>query len=317
MNKMVAWINYIKQRIAKNKNFLCVITGPTGSGKSWAGLSIAEQLDPEFDISRCVFRGKDLMELINSGTLKKGSVIFFDESQIDLNNRAWQSLMNKLLNYLLTTFRHRCFVLIFTSPYIDFLDSSSLKLFHANFETVSINREKKTCSIKPKQLQYNQNLKRWYHKYLKASVGKKFSKIKRWHVRKPSAELIKQYEERKTIFTTMLNKQIEEKFSKLDGDGKVTKDKQETRIELNPFQAEIIRCWEKGIFEVKDIVKTIHAPHSSISISIAQLAKKGIYRQHYGYNAGFVAIPQAKSIYQLNSSPPLQTSKKQESIKAI
>ena len=68
------WISYIKQRISKNKNFLGFISGQTGSGKSWSSIAIAEQLDPEFNIDRCVFSGLELMALINSGELKRGSV---------------------------------------------------------------------------------------------------------------------------------------------------------------------------------------------------------------------------------------------------
>lgn len=61
------WIKYIKNRIKQNKNFMCLITGQTGSGKSWSGLKICELLNDDFNIQRVVFKGKDLMMLINSG----------------------------------------------------------------------------------------------------------------------------------------------------------------------------------------------------------------------------------------------------------
>jgi len=49
-----AIIRYIRKRITQNKNFLALFTGPTGSGKSWTSLSIAEMLNEDFNISRLV-----------------------------------------------------------------------------------------------------------------------------------------------------------------------------------------------------------------------------------------------------------------------
>lgn len=213
-------VRYILNRIRNNKNFLATITGPTGSGKSWTALSIAELLDPTFSVDRIIFKGKDLMKLINEGDLKAGSVIIWDEAGIDLSNRNWQSVTNKMLNALLQTFRHRNFILIFTVPFHDFIDSSSKKLFHADFETQRINKNKMEVIIKPKLLQYNPNLGKWYRKYLKVKRQGKIFKVKRWAVPKPSDKLIKDYEERKNQFTRKLNEDIHKELAKLEGDGK-------------------------------------------------------------------------------------------------
>jgi len=203
-------VKYVLNRIKKNKNFICSIIGPTGSGKSWTALSFAEFLDAEFDIDRVVFRARDLMELINSGKLKSGSVIVWDEAGIDLSNRNWQSVMNKVINYLLQTFRHKNFILIFTVPYLDFIDSASRKMFHAEFETAGINVSKKTCMIKPKLLQYNSGMQKTYKKYLKVrKQSKGIIKVRKWAVPKPSNYIIKEYEEKKLLFTKDLNEDIE------------------------------------------------------------------------------------------------------------
>jgi ABC-type oligopeptide transport system ATPase subunit len=210
-------VKYVHRRIKNNKNFLVTITGPTGSGKSWTGLSIAELLDPTFNIDRVIFKGKELMRLINTGNLKPGSVILWDEAGIDLSNRNWQSVTNKMLNALLQTFRSRNFILIFTVPFSDFVDASSRKLFHADFETQRINKALQEVVIKPKLLQYNPNLKKWYRKYLKVSSNGKMIKIKRWAVPKPSDELIKVYEAKKVLFANDLNKDIGKQLEKLEG----------------------------------------------------------------------------------------------------
>jgi hypothetical protein len=214
--KDYSMIRYIHRRIKNNKNFLATITGPTGSGKSWSALSIAELLDPTFTADRIIFKGKDLMKLINYADLKPGSVIIWDEAGIDLSNRNWQSVTNKMLNALLQTFRNKNFILIFTVPFHDFIDSSSRKLFHADFETQRINKNQEKVIIKPKLLQYNSNLAKWYKKYLKVKIDYKIIKIKRWAVPKPSDKLIAEYEQRKNQYTKVLNAEIEKELGKLE-----------------------------------------------------------------------------------------------------
>src|SRR3972149_1221824 len=227
-------VRYIHRRIKNNKNFLATITGPTGSGKSWTALSMAQLLDPEFNADRVIFKARELMKLINDGTLHSGSVIVWDEAGIDLSNRNWQSVTNKMLNALLQTFRHKNFILFFTVPFHDFIDSSSKKLFHADFETQRINKNQEVVVIKPKLLQYNSNLAKWYRKYLKVSINGKIVKVKRWSVPKPSDELIKAYEERKNFFTKDLNKDIDKQLEELEPEQtneiQIEKEKQSTNV---------------------------------------------------------------------------------------
>src|SRR3989344_3364139 len=143
------WISYIRQRIRQQKNFLGFLSGPTGSGKSWSCLRIAEELDPEFNIDRCVFGGLELMNLINSGKLKRGSVIIFEEMGVEMSNKMWHSVTNQMLNYLMQTFRHLGFILLMNSPYMDFVDSATRKLFHAEMQTMKISFDKGVVYLKP------------------------------------------------------------------------------------------------------------------------------------------------------------------------
>lgn len=268
-----SWVKYIHKRIDDNKNFIMIISGPTGSGKTWAGLSLGELSDPDFSIDNVVFKGTELMKLINSGELKSGSVILWDEAGIDLSSRSWQSMMNKMLNFLLQTFRHKNFILIMTAPYGDFIDSSSRKLFHAEFETQSINKSLKTCTTKPKLLQYNSQMKKWYTHYLKV-IKKDIGTIKitRWAIPKPSNELIKVYEQKKTIFTTELNKNIEKSLNKLE--------KNDEDV-LTDRQKEILSFWKKGMYHQGIIAKEIGTKESTISDNIKWMKKKGYDRDEY------------------------------------
>lgn len=206
---MTGWTTWIKNRITKNKNFIGFVGGPTGSGKSWTCLSIAEQIDPNFNIDQVVFKALDLMRLVNSNKLRPGSVIIFEEAGVELSNRNWQNIVNKMLNYLLQTFRHKQLILLMNSPYMDFIDKSSRKLIHAHFKVMTIDRDNKQTIIKPQLIQYNERKDKFYYKYLrvvKARIG--IQCIKEWAVNKPSEKIIADYEAKKSLYTSNLNNDI-------------------------------------------------------------------------------------------------------------
>lgn len=252
-----SWVRYFNRRIQLNKNNLVVFTGSTGSGKTWSAASILEIMSKEdgafFGIDHIVFSLKELMELINSDKLKKGSKILFDEPQVSISNREFQSEANKVFNYLLSTFRHRNWTLFFCTPYEDLLDKSTRKLFHAKFETTSINVNTGTCRIKPKFLEYNSQIGKFYEKFLRVSYRPKGSdknivtKLKYWDIPKPSKDLIVAYEQKKENFTTNLNKNIMNRLNKYEEGGKsMTKAfiEQTDRTEQKPLSPRQKWAWE-------------------------------------------------------------------------
>jgi len=274
-----AWIGYIKKRIKDNKNFLCMVVGPTGSGKSLTALSILEMLNDKFNIDMVVFNGKDLIKLINYGTYEKtkDNVIGFlwDEAGVELSNRNWQSITNKIINYLLQTFRHRNFVLIFTAPYMDFVDSSTRKLFHAVFETCGINKQKQTVTIKPKQIQYNADRKKFYYHYLKVSVEDNgVVKKKRWKIHRPTPEVEKLYERKKFAFTSELNKKIEKTFDSLDDDGRKRKPMTEIQKMVKKYRDQGVKPQEE-IARLVTIERKEKTSQQTVSNALQSLLFKG------------------------------------------
>jgi len=273
--KKIYWIQYANQRISQNKNLLITISGQTGSGKSWTAASIAEQIDKDFNVNRIVFSGQELMKLINSDKLKKGSVIVWDEAGVDLSNRSWQSTTNKLLNHLLQTFRHRCFILIFTAPYMNFIDSATRRLFHAEFQTVSIDYKERTVKVRPQLIQYNSRLNKFYYKWLRiVTKGDGVVPLVEWNVKAPNKELIKQYEEKKTMFTNQLNAEIE---SELVAD----KRRKGKNKPLTERQEKILSCWLRGIFFQKDIATEIGTDQSVICNNEKWMFNKGYDKGTY------------------------------------
>ena len=264
------WVTYIKKRIKQNKNFMAFIGGPTGSGKSFSCISLAEMLDTTFNIDRIVFTGKALMEQINSD-LPKGSVIVFEEAGIQMNNRNWQSKINKVLNFLAQTFRHKCLIILFNSPYIDFVDSATRRLFHAEFQTVSIDFKTQTTRLKPRLLQYNGRIGKMYYKRLIVlKKGKGSVKIDSLRLPKPSKDLLTLYEAKKTAFTTELNKTITNAFNEevVGGQSKKIKD-------LTSIQSEIVELL-KGGKTIPEIATLKGRESSSVYRSIDLIKKKGI-----------------------------------------
>jgi hypothetical protein len=203
------WVTYIKNRIAKKKNFLGIITGPTGSGKSWSGLSICYQVDPTFKPERIVYKIEQLMKLINENKVESGQAILWDEVGVDLSSRNWQGLINKLINFLLQTFRNKRIILIMTCPYTDFVDANTRKLFHAEFLTQSIDYQNKKVKTKPHIIQYNPRSRKFYYKFLRIRTKLGVAPLKYWNIPKSPDWLIDAYEETKTKFTNALNKDIE------------------------------------------------------------------------------------------------------------
>jgi len=282
-----SWVRYFLRRIQLNKNNLVVFMGATGSGKTWSGISILEIMSKRdkipFTIDHIVFSLKELMELINSGMLKKGSKILFDEPQISISNRDFQSEANKVFNFLLTTFRHRNWTLFFCTPYEDLLDKSTRKLFHAKFETMSINVNTKTCKVKPKVIEYNSQIGKFYEKFLRVSYkplgssNNVVTKLKFWNVPKPSKELIKEYEKKKLNFTTNLNREIMNKLLAYDikNKGKIDNILNRNTKPLTEFQEEVVYCWSKGITKQINVVKELNSSKPKVCIAYKMLRNKG------------------------------------------
>ena len=209
-------IKYIKNRIyKKNKNFLAIICGSTGSGKSTAALAIAEALDSNFNIDNVVFNVNEFMDLLNSAKLKKGAVIIWDEAGVGMPSREWYAISNKAINYVLQTFRHLNLVVLFTTPDFNFIDSQSRRLFHAYFETIGINYEEKINTLKLFLIQNNPKISKVYYKYARILTKEGIVTLNPITINLPTESLLNSYEEKKKEFTTWLNQSMAVRIKKI------------------------------------------------------------------------------------------------------
>ena len=280
-------IAYIKDRVMnKNKNFLMLFVGPTGSGKSYSALRLAEMLDDTFDINRVCFKAKDFMNCINGlveradkGEIIKGKVILWDEFGVEHNAREFMTISNRVINYFFQTSRHLNLIVIMTVPLLSFIDSATRKLCHGVAEMQGINSHDKTASVKVKMLQTNVMTGKEYPKYLRYRRKNKTFVSKKLKFNLPSPEIRGAYEIKKKQFTTQLNKDIMNKLLKSEA-----KDNQPFNPlkALTPLQEKVLDCLRNGITIQREIGKKLGKPQPHITESIKSLRKKGYNIGRYG-----------------------------------
>ena len=220
------WVRYIKWRVRKNKNFLGVFIGQTGSGKSYGALSLADILsDGKLPKENICFTGKEFIKRLRTGladgTLKKGDVIVWDEAGVDLNSKQWMAATHRAINIVMQIFRKENIVVLFTVPFLSFIDSDTRKLIHTCFRTKRIDFTTKELVTSPINLQPNQMSGKIYTHNLKAKVpvGNTSRKVKVKNIRIPLArqDLIDYYEGVKNNFNESQYEKSEKVFDDFEG----------------------------------------------------------------------------------------------------
>lgn len=197
MGKIEEWS---KNRIAKNKNLMGIFIGETGSGKTYAAMKFCKDLDPEFDIDRIAINNQEFMHIVSKG-LPKGSAILYDEAGVGMSHKEWMSTANKAINFVLQTFRHRNYIVIFTSPNFGFVEKGSRSMFHLMFKMHDIDFKNKLSYANTYMIHTNQINGDVYLKKFRDIQG---NKIGRKAFGLPSERMIEHYEKKKTMYTTKL-----------------------------------------------------------------------------------------------------------------
>ena len=244
------FINYIKNRIYRqNKNFFMIIVGSTGSGKSYAALSIASLLNKKFSINDCKFKAIDFLkhskELMDSQKVTKGKVIIWDEFGVEHNAREFMTLSNRVVNHFFQTSRSLNMIFIMTVPYLSYVDSATQKLAHCIVEMTNIDKNNKTSTMKVKFIQVNNMSGKMYPKYLRFFRNGVRKVMKKIIVSIPEQELIDEYEKNKRQYQS---DKYGEMIIRLD-----KKEKKETEIELTPKQQELFDLRVKEGLDMKQV----------------------------------------------------------------
>lgn len=209
-------LKHIRNQIhQKNRNFVGIVVGRVGTGKSYSAMRLAEELDNKFSVDKIFFNVEDLLRVIHEDTLYPGEVLILDEAGVAISNRQhYMNKFNKAMSFLLQTWRHRNLILFVTVPDIAFVDKGIRKMFDAILECRKVIKTQKSVRADWKFVQVNPQSGKAYFHNLKSGRGE-FTV----NIGKPSIHLIHQYEKKKKEFTDKLYRDLEEKI-----DNKITKD---------------------------------------------------------------------------------------------
>src|SRR6056297_351496 len=224
-------IQSVQKRLWKqNKNWLSIITGQTGSGKSWSALSLAEKIDPSFDTSKVVLRPENFMEKVAEREWGQGDVVVFDEAGAGMSAKAHMTKKNRIIDQVLQTFRRQNIAVIFTVPSKSNVDKSVRRLLHTYIETKTIDYINERNHLKWLEMDYNQKTDKIYYKYpQRRTESGALKKIKTVKMGKPSEDLIKAYEEKRTKFQDRKNNEfLDELQEKMSSDSKNDNGKSKT-----------------------------------------------------------------------------------------
>ncbi len=132
-------LNTVKKRVlTKDRDWVCVIDGEEGSGKSVLAQQIAKFLDPNFTIDNIVFNSDDFLKIIKDPKTKKGSAIVLDEAFSAANSRSSLTEVNRSMIGVATEMRQKNLFVIFCIPSFFDLDKyfalwRCRALFHVYF----------------------------------------------------------------------------------------------------------------------------------------------------------------------------------------
>ena len=192
----------------RKKNVGIIVTGGTGSGKSWFALNLAEDLDPTFNVNRVVYNTDAFLKLLvegdETGKLTPGKAIVFDETSHDeaMDSRSSMSGQNKQMAALSTIYRAMRLIVIYVAPNLNQIDSRVRAIsITALFEMISIDYDKKKSKAKVSWVVQNARTGLVYHKRPKMiSANRHITIINSVSFAPPSKELRTSYEKKKMAF---------------------------------------------------------------------------------------------------------------------
>lgn len=129
----------VKTRVLKkDRDWVGLVDGEEGVGKSVLAQQIAVYLDPDFCLENVVFTSDDFIRKIKDPKTKKGTAIVLDEAFNSANSRASMSEVNRSLVGVATEMRQKNLFIIIVLPSFFDLDKyfalwRCRALFHAYF----------------------------------------------------------------------------------------------------------------------------------------------------------------------------------------
>lgn len=127
-----------KKVLTKDRDWVGLVDGEEGVGKSVLAQQLAVFLDPDFNLDNIVFNSDDFIKKIKDPKTKKGTCIVLDEAFSSANSRASMSEVNRSLIGVATEMRQKNLFIIIVLPSFFDLDKyfalwRCRALFHVYF----------------------------------------------------------------------------------------------------------------------------------------------------------------------------------------
>lgn len=146
-------LDKVKNRVLNNdRDFVAVIDGEEGVGKSVLAQQLASYLDPDFNLDHIVFNSDDFIKLIKDPKIKKGSAIVLDEAFSAANNRASLTEVNRAMIGVATEMRQKnLFIFMVLPSFFDLDKYFALWRCRALFHVYFTPEEKRHYILFPKE----------------------------------------------------------------------------------------------------------------------------------------------------------------------
>jgi len=246
---------YFWQRLYRyDQNVLMIVCGQTGSCKSGSAITIAKMIDRDihynsrFTLDRIVFKADEFVKLASSN-MPKGSVIMWDEIGVEHDSRNYYTLKNKLIKYVMQTFRYKNFMLIMTVPDLKSIDIGTRRLLHCYMEMQGPVSNRKGATGMVRFVQINPRTGKDYYKAPRFFAGGAKYNMVSYYVPRPPLDFEETYKAKKRKVTEKWYADFNTQLSYMQG---VLGDKVEEEKEKHITTKEYVAMLIKKPLEVYD-----------------------------------------------------------------
>lgn len=277
-----AWITYMNRQVHKRNNCInAVFTGVPGSGKSWAMLSMAEALDPNFTLEgNWFFKAGPMMRAIKeyyfgeNADPRPGKIWCLDEGGIDLNNMSFHDAINRGLNAFFQTARHRNYIFLMSVPYLKFISKGVRTLMTTHCRAEGWTKDSMTVIV-PRVMEYNGDLDKFYRKRLVViDENHNMQMCNKTHLPRPSDRLVKEYEQMKKEFTGDLFSDISASIDAYEAGEKTKSDKAAGKITLTGNQEDVLAALKQGL-NAQQVADKLNTHRRSVNAAMVSMRNKG------------------------------------------
>ena len=205
------------RRLEQKKNTVVYIVGDLGEGKSYTALKLASLIDDDLNVQeQVIYDARILLETLNRFKNSPKRCIILDETHVTLPAREWQSLANKAVNYVLTTFRQiKAVCLFIVAPQISLIDKVLRALGNYYIVCRRYSNSFVRATIYAIEKDYLDIEKTKIHLiHPKISYKGKLIKIKGFLLKMPREEIVEEYEKHAV---TMKSRILEEELRNIVG----------------------------------------------------------------------------------------------------